>query len=436
MPYTTGKLKGELTTTEIRRLVKAHNKLTDIKFPVGSKREDILKIIKDAGWDVDHKNKKLVKKSAKLPDKIDLPPPPIKPTKEEKLKKKKVKAEKKAQQRIKVSKDILKQKEALLKLKKIKKKVGKKEPPKKEESRKKGTWDSSWKEGIPLTDKRWEDLNKKWKINKSIKDSYKNLKSMPDKFRDIRYEIGKTNQNEPAIILFYDSLTDEKKNIWTYTATRNNRIIPLEPPKKEPPKKKSTTMGTQTEAPPPPKKEPPKKKTATMGTQTGEPKKKEKPFITEKTIDEMFIKQDEFSNKYNFKNIRGIILKSRIKSVKAQNKKELTDEMKFLADLIHVKIQKEYNDIQDKYHSIGLNKKSRAGEWELSRDGKKLHPTQQKTIMKRAIDLFKEYEKMRKSLLAEIGHGYKAQQIKGSSVWDLFSKFNKKEAQKKKEDLK
>lgn len=123
MPYKSGKLKGELTTTEIRRLIKAHNVLVSIKIPVGSKREDIIKIVEDRGYKIDHKKQKLMKTSkAKLPDKIDLPPPPKKLTKEEKLKKKKETAEKKAQQRIKTLKDAEKQKEALRKLKEARKK--------------------------------------------------------------------------------------------------------------------------------------------------------------------------------------------------------------------------------------------------------------------------------------------------------------------------
>lgn len=123
MPYKTGKLKGELTTTEIRRLIKAHNVLVSIKIPAGSSRDDIIKIVSDRGYKIDHKNQKL-KKTAKatLPDSVDLPPPPKKITKEERLKKKKETAEKKAQQRIKVLKDAEKQKEALRKLKEARKK--------------------------------------------------------------------------------------------------------------------------------------------------------------------------------------------------------------------------------------------------------------------------------------------------------------------------
>ncbi len=44
MPYKTGKMKGELTTPEIRKLIKAHNILTSIKIPKGATRDEIIKI--------------------------------------------------------------------------------------------------------------------------------------------------------------------------------------------------------------------------------------------------------------------------------------------------------------------------------------------------------------------------------------------------------
>jgi len=54
MPYKRGKLKGELTTAEIRKLVRAHNKLSQIKIPPKSSRDDIMKIIDEAGFKVNH----------------------------------------------------------------------------------------------------------------------------------------------------------------------------------------------------------------------------------------------------------------------------------------------------------------------------------------------------------------------------------------------
>ena len=59
MPYKTGKFKGELTTPEIRKLIKAHNVLVSIKIPKGSKREDIMALIKKNGYKVNHEKQEL-----------------------------------------------------------------------------------------------------------------------------------------------------------------------------------------------------------------------------------------------------------------------------------------------------------------------------------------------------------------------------------------
>ena len=60
MPYKSGKLKGELTTPEIRKLISAHNKLTDIKIKKGATRDDIIKLLKNSGWSVDHEKQSLI----------------------------------------------------------------------------------------------------------------------------------------------------------------------------------------------------------------------------------------------------------------------------------------------------------------------------------------------------------------------------------------
>ena len=59
MPYKTGELKGELTTPEIRKLIKAHNVLMSIKIPKGATRNDILKILDDKGYMVNHVRKSI-----------------------------------------------------------------------------------------------------------------------------------------------------------------------------------------------------------------------------------------------------------------------------------------------------------------------------------------------------------------------------------------
>ena len=60
MPYKNGKLKGQLTISEIRKLISAHNKLTDIKIKTGSTRDDIIKLLKNNGYMVDHGKQSLI----------------------------------------------------------------------------------------------------------------------------------------------------------------------------------------------------------------------------------------------------------------------------------------------------------------------------------------------------------------------------------------
>jgi len=62
MPYKTGKTKGELTTQEIRKLIKAHNVLVSIKIPKGAKREEIIALVEKNGYQVNHEKQALVPK--------------------------------------------------------------------------------------------------------------------------------------------------------------------------------------------------------------------------------------------------------------------------------------------------------------------------------------------------------------------------------------
>ena len=59
MRYKSGKLKGELTTAQIRKLIRAHNKLVSINIPKGATRDDIIAIIKKNGYDVKHETNEL-----------------------------------------------------------------------------------------------------------------------------------------------------------------------------------------------------------------------------------------------------------------------------------------------------------------------------------------------------------------------------------------
>ncbi len=61
MPYKTGKLKGELKAAEIRKLIKAHNKINTIKIPPKSTRDDLIKLVEKAGYRVNHKGQNIIR---------------------------------------------------------------------------------------------------------------------------------------------------------------------------------------------------------------------------------------------------------------------------------------------------------------------------------------------------------------------------------------
>tara|TARA_R110000772_G_scaffold135148_1_gene243777 strand:+ start:12065 stop:12880 length:816 start_codon:yes stop_codon:yes gene_type:complete len=51
--------EGELTAPELRKLIRAHNKLTKITIPKGTDREGIINIVEQNGYKVNHKMKRL-----------------------------------------------------------------------------------------------------------------------------------------------------------------------------------------------------------------------------------------------------------------------------------------------------------------------------------------------------------------------------------------
>lgn len=48
-----------LTSQELRKLIRAHNELSKIKIPKGATAEDMVKLIEDAGYKVDHEKKEI-----------------------------------------------------------------------------------------------------------------------------------------------------------------------------------------------------------------------------------------------------------------------------------------------------------------------------------------------------------------------------------------
>ncbi len=120
MPYIRGKLKGELTAPELRRLIRQHNKLMSITIPTGTKRDGLLKLINDNGYKVNHAGKKL-EPSVQMKRKpvVKLPPP--------------VQRKKKSQEDKDLDKEI---KELMLVSDRLERQK-KKEKPKKEEKKEK-----------------------------------------------------------------------------------------------------------------------------------------------------------------------------------------------------------------------------------------------------------------------------------------------------------
>ena len=48
-----------LNAKELRKLIRAHNELSKIKVPRGATAEDMVKLIEDAGYKVDHEKKEI-----------------------------------------------------------------------------------------------------------------------------------------------------------------------------------------------------------------------------------------------------------------------------------------------------------------------------------------------------------------------------------------
>ena len=62
---------GELSTPEIRKLIRAHNVLVSIVIPPKSTRQQIIDILDKKGYTVNHKNKAIIRKDKKI-DKINV----------------------------------------------------------------------------------------------------------------------------------------------------------------------------------------------------------------------------------------------------------------------------------------------------------------------------------------------------------------------------
>jgi hypothetical protein len=187
----------QLTSAELRRLIKAHNKLVSINIPVGTKKEGLIKLIEDNGYKVDHENKKIIPNNATRSNPtVDLPPAPPRKTKEQVAEAKKKREKKKLEENLKLK----------LKVQQVKKKVSeseKKADEKKTTKLKKEA--EKLKEMIKEkpTEKKKAEPKKQPKLL-ALEDAKKETKPEPKKkekknFRVINAERSQANRNYQSV---------------------------------------------------------------------------------------------------------------------------------------------------------------------------------------------------------------------------------------------
>ena len=119
---------GELTTPELRKLVKQHNKLMSIEIPKGSKRQDIINLINKNGYDIDHAKQRLIPRvQMKRKPVVKLPPPETDQEKEIKKEKRQVSKTKREEKIKEIKTEGIKQAGAIsqIKIKKLEKEINK-----------------------------------------------------------------------------------------------------------------------------------------------------------------------------------------------------------------------------------------------------------------------------------------------------------------------
>ena len=187
----------QLTSAELRRLIKAHNKLVSINIPVGTKKAGLIKLIEDNGYKVDHENKKIVPNNATRSNPtVNLPPAPPRKSKEEVAEAKKKREMKKTEERRKIEAEGIKKAEALRKVlqkRKMKKPEPKKPEPKKPEPKKeKPKKEKKPKSKFTLNEESiFLQLEKDLKIDNKIREALKNVDTSADARKYIKQQIDK-----------------------------------------------------------------------------------------------------------------------------------------------------------------------------------------------------------------------------------------------------
>ncbi len=230
MPYKSGKLKGQLTTAELRKLIKAHNVLYTIKVPKGATQPDMVKLINKNGYSVNHKTNSLILRMKNLPRKITTADIPKKkePTLLEKQKKEEKKQEKIEKEKKKV-RDI--KKEAIAGEKDRQKKKPKKEKDKVKPNEAKFKLPSQTPKPVVISkDKKPPKIDKSYKIVKINKTSYPlNVNQYPE-IRNIPVEDIWSNLVTKGSNIFYPwSSISSVSDIMFFHIIKDNKIKCIPP---------------------------------------------------------------------------------------------------------------------------------------------------------------------------------------------------------------
>lgn len=252
MPYLRGELKGQLKTTEIRKLIKAHNVLVSIKIPKGATRDDIIALVEKNGYVIDHDKQALIPKvQMKRKPKVDmkkadevLPKPK---SAEEKAEAKKVRDKKKKEKEDKIKAEGIKQGAAIQRV------LAKKKPAPKPKSVSIGTQtevekpnvkkleDKPRMTGLQRTDKILKEngfttlsefINKKREIYKGDVDKIplKTRRILADYGNKILKELGSSSSGLTATKDIWQNLIDVE-NRFTQLADRLKKGEKIKPKK-------------------------------------------------------------------------------------------------------------------------------------------------------------------------------------------------------------
>jgi len=190
MPYKSGKLKGQLTAAEIRKLIRAHNKLVSIKIPPKTDRDGLIALVQKHGYKIDHEKQEIKATSRPRKPNITLKqaetvtkPKPL----TEEQKKKRAEAKKKKEEKVKKREGELIKAGATIQ-RAVAKKKQKKVEPKKPEKKDRTPYKPSLK--VEVEGKK-EELSIEKLIEKLEELGFKPSKNQEKKFKEWYYKRGR-----------------------------------------------------------------------------------------------------------------------------------------------------------------------------------------------------------------------------------------------------